>query len=137
MQIEKNMYIRTKKGYIAKIKEIHDDYYALDKKILSLSTVYSEEELELNDIILKEDIKKASYNIIDLIEVDDIITLKGDDDVYKILSIPDKEIDNDDFYLVYEGREFEDIKISPKLMSKNIKSIVTKEQFKNMEYKVK
>ena len=128
MQIEKNMYIRTKKGYIAKIKEIHDDYYALDKKILSLSTVYSEEELELNDIILKEDIKKASYNIIDLIEVGDYVNgfkitrISGDFEPFVEALYRYIKNDNNIIYIFYE---------------EDIKSIVTKEQFESMEYKVK
>ena len=134
MKIGKGMYIRTKKGEIAKIESIEKDIGYKNMEYITLDRNLPFEDYRFH--IYKEDIKKASYDIIDLIEVDDIITLNGDDDVYKILCIPDKEVANDDFYLVYTGREFEDIVISPKDMKKNIQTIVTKEQFNNMEYKI-
>ena len=85
----------------------------------------------------EEDIDKSSPNIIDLIEIGDIITFKDDYVVYNVIALPDNEVGLDIFYLAknYDG-ETEDISISKEQMEKYIKSIVTKEQFESMEYKV-
>ena len=117
-------YVRTKHFGINKIKGFYSD-------------VYYDYIMVNDDLIKKEDIIKSSPNIIDLIEVGDIITFKEDDDVYKVICIPDKEVGLDIFYLAknYDG-ETEDISISKEQMEKYIKSIVTKEQFESMEYKV-
>lgn len=82
-------------------------------------------------------VKPPSPNIIDLIEVGDIITFKDDEDVYKVIGRPDKECALEVFYLAkkYDGNT-EDIMVYPDEMKKYIKSIVTREQFENMEYKV-
>lgn len=89
-------------------------------------------------IFVSEDmIDKASHNIIDLIEVGDVITFKEDKDVYRVLQIPSKEWEFEDFYLVknYDG-ETEDIFVKYDYMKEYINSIVTKEQFESVQYKV-
>ncbi len=140
MKLEKGMYVRTNRGIIDKIllveyaEEKRQEYpnhpsksYWRDKIFLSKEGYWR----------TSQNIIKASYNIIDLIEVGDVITIKDDDDVYKILQIPSKEWDFEDFYLVknYDG-ETEDIFVEYEEMKEYINSIVTKEQFKSVEYKV-
>ena len=128
MKLEIGMYVRTKREGIG--------------KIISLSIGEEDEccfiELSKRRTGIKEhNIVKASHNIIDLLQVGDIITFKEDEDVYKILQIPSKEWDFEDFYLVknYDG-ETEDIFVQYEEMEKYIRSIVTKEQFESMSYKV-
>ncbi len=145
MKLKEGMYVRTDKGYISKIKELKkhytkgkrlvdsystkevvENYLLLDGKqcefiesiSYSIPPCYpSDEELEK----IKSHIKKASYNIIDLIEVGDYVNgmqvsrICFDEDGERILN----------FY----GSILE-------LINEDIKSIVTKEQFSQMEYKV-
>lgn len=114
-------YVRTKYG-IAKITKI------------DLNVNACEIDRQLNDFyfVLNENIIKSSPDIIDLIEVGDYVNgdrvkaLKGDIESHKINNEDDviyTEYIND--YDEWCGFEEEDIK-----------SIVTKEQFKSMEYKI-
>lgn len=109
MKLEVGMYARTKEGKIFKINEtnvVGKNYYL--------------------DIRETREIIKASYNIIDILEVGDIISFYEDIDNYKkqyVIGIPDlitldeikDKITNDDIRLV---------------------SILTKEQMEQMAYKV-
>ena len=112
MQIEKNMYIRTKKGEISKVFAIQES-----GRILT------------NDFwCYKDKVTKASYNIIDLIEVGDYVNgfkitrISGDFEPFVEALYRYIKNDNNIIYIFYE---------------EDIKSIVTKEQFESMEYKVK
>lgn len=67
----------------------------------------------------KENVVKASYNIIDLIEVGDYVNGYYVEDVLKT------------FVNVAVGSNYFQ---SPTIYEKDIKSIVTKEQFENMKY---
>lgn len=75
--------------------------------------------------VFTEDIIKSSYNIIDLIEVGDYVN------GYKVYSGGKKHFD---YILTWDDVESYYMKIP--LFSVDIKSIVTKEQFKQMVYKV-
>ena len=117
-KLEVGMYVRTKYG-IDKIKFISEVMVGLDET-LSLSL---EKELEE---VLKRDILKASHNIIDLIEEGDYVNGK------QVIRI------NTDYIFDY-SEEFKMIYFSENdyIYSKtDIKSIVTKEQFESMSYKV-
>ena len=73
-------------------------------------------------------VKKASYNIIDLIEVGDLVTIKSkycDEDIYQVVE-KNKQVVG--LVCFQEGIMYVD--------NDDIKSIVTKEQFESMEYKV-
>ena len=127
-------YVRTNDGLIGKIINFIDeptDYY-FNCYVTDLPDKKWEDKYitEYNNI-------KISPSIIDLIEVGDIITLDSDDNIYKVGGVPNNEVGLDIFYLDknYDG-ETEDISIYPKDMKKHIKSIITKEQFESMEYKV-
>lgn len=108
-------YVRTEDGKIAKVIDIEESltFAGYEKRITTDKFKYSS-----RDTII---IKKSSPNIIDLIEVGDYVN--------------GKEITGVDEYtkqLTYEYGE-----TTMYIGSENIKSIVTKEQFESMEYKVK
>ena len=72
-KLESNMYVRTKQGYIAKFKEYDEifDVLRFETPIFLRSWVpcdYMQKERFMNRYFLK-----ASYNIIDLIEVGDYL----------------------------------------------------------------
>lgn len=110
MEIKVNDYVRTKEGYICKILKLNEPRY-------------DDGYLDFNDIdslrIYKPNVVKSSPNIIDLIELGDYVNGKeidfiGKDGVYS-------NYDNAQYYYCEE---------------KDIKSIVTKEMFEQMEYKI-
>lgn len=76
----------------------------------------------------KENVIKASYNIIDLIEVGDYVNSKKIVDVGCLINGPRKGTKVIDYYITPSAVSY--------LENKDIKSIVTKEQFKNMEYRI-
>jgi hypothetical protein len=116
-------YVRTDSGLIAK-------YIGIDKKYewhlfdgnIQWFYEYYREDIDFEDWkeFIEKDVVKSSPNIIDLIEVGDYVN--------------GKEITGVDEYtkqLTYEYGE-----TTMYIDSENIKSIVTKEQFEAMEYKV-
>lgn len=119
MKIEPNMYVRTKDGRISKVIQIKRDielnlkFYCFEENIISVNY----EECELKRII-----SKASYNIIDLIERFDLVN--GHLVICKMYenekNIPTIVKCVGDYYFEEE----------------DIKSILTKEQFEGMSYKV-
>ena len=72
----------------------------------------------------RKDIIKASYNIIDLIEIGDYVNH------HRVVDI---ESNNEDktLYLYVDTLEYNEV-----VYQSDIKSILTKEQFESMEYKV-
>lgn len=146
-KLEKGLYIRTDKGFISQIKEF-EKHYTKGKRLVTSSEVKEVDENYLSlsgdqcDFIdsidysippcypsdeeiekIKRHIIKASFNIIDLIEVGDVITtinLCGE--VTKI----DKE-NNKIYTTCYDGEYCH---------KEDIKSIVTKEQFESMSYRI-
>ena len=119
MKLEPNMYVRTNCGYICKIININD--------FREPSMKYGVEASYLKDIMFIEDddILKASHNIIDLIEVGDYVN--GE----KVDYIDDCDGAMREYYYDYE-----DASIDVGHYFEEIKSIVTKEQFSSMEYKL-
>lgn len=150
MKLEVGMYIRTDKGFIAKVKEfkhhytkgkrsedgysvkeVAENYLSLDGNQCrliesidySIPPCYPSDE-ELDEI--KSHIVKTSYNIIDILEVGDIISFYEDIDNYKkqyVIGMPDL-ITLDE--------------IKDKITNDNIRlvSILTKEQFEYMGYRI-
>ena len=121
-KLEVGMYVRTDKGRIGKVLtepyEYKDDYNQLFK---------FSNDIEYSWDMDFEDILKASHNIIDLIEVGDyvnghLVTKISKD---KFIWLEGYSIDRTWHYVDYIN-EFGD----------NIKSILTKEQFSNMEYRI-
>lgn len=116
MELKEGMYVRTKKGMIAKI---------VSKENVS-GSLHREEIVFILDngnrlALHSQKVVKASNNIIDLIEVGDYVN--G-------LLVVDK-------YYDYANKEW---RLNDRngliCTDKNIKSIVTKETFESMEYKI-
>lgn len=132
MKLEVGMYVRTKYG-IFKIRKITKDlaYWKHEKRVIELDRNISEYNYRYS-FYKDESIFKGSKfkdNIIDLIEVGDYVN------GYKVLRVHiDKEKNTWTIILDNETPRFliaDNIKsVSP------IKSIVTKEQFESMSYKV-
>lgn len=117
MKLEVGMYVRTKQGYIAKFKEYDEifDVLRFETPIFLRSWMpcdYMQKERFVNRYFLK-----ASHNIIDLIEVGDYVN------GYKVRGTSVSTLLLDNFNMI-------------KIEDYEIKSIVTKEQFESMSYKV-
>jgi len=119
LELEAGMYVRTKEGYICKILKLNEPYQ-------------DDGYLDFNDIgspkIQEKNVVKASYNIIDLIEVGDYVNGNCVDRAkYR-----------------YAGKNFIDFEDDVNadsgyvnaLLEEDIKTIVTKEQFNAMKYEV-
>ena len=115
LELRENMYIRTKDGIIAKVDYIDDNTIFFDKE---LYRIYGDsiDFLEKDDL---ERIIKASYNIIDILENGDYVN------GCKVIKNTLK--DGGNIVIVQGGNCF---------TNEEIKSILTKEQFEQMAYKV-
>ena len=128
--LEPNMYVRTKEGFIAKIQSINEDSGGIDCDS-SVKTMYEEHysclwggEVEL--------VVKSSHNIIDLIQVGDYVNGS------KVVDISIIGKDKEKWVWV-EQMEDTDNKYGDDYVGYNneqIKSIVTKEMYSSVEYKV-
>ena len=133
MEIEVGEYVRTKNGVIAKVENI-ETYYA-DKVYWFDKVIYRDYEdgiEHLYDYKLEEYILKRSKNIIELIEEGDFVNGKQ---IECILETSIKVKDVAERILCFET----DFPIEKGLRTYHncdIKSIVTKEQFKNIEYRL-
>lgn len=145
MKLEVGMYVRTENGVIEKVNRICDGHTAdnvfvwlhpcRDGRIIIVDDF---EEIKFRDLNSGCFVKKEpSFNIIDLLEIGDIITFKNDADVYKIIGVPNEKKACKFFYL---AKEFdggtEDIIVGYEYMKESINSIVTKEEFERVQYKV-
>ena len=111
MNLEVGMYVRTNNGEIGKIRVIIDNMV-----FINTNQYYS-------------NVVKASHNIIDLIEVGDYVNGT------QITFVKQQDICGDevlDYQHIYYGNFGALIEI----FECDIKSIVTKEQFESMSYKV-
>ena len=128
MKLEPNMYVRTKCGYICKIINIIININDFREP----SMKYGVEASYLKDIMFigDDDILKASNNIIDLIEVGDYVNKLPVEDYYTRY---DEEKDD---YIKIGIITLEDYWKGTFTSVEDIKSIVTKEQFSSMEYRL-
>ena len=126
MKLEVGMYVRTKWGYICKIININD--------FREPNMKYGVEANYLKDIMFigDDDVVKASYNIIDILEVGDYVNgSEVLDFEYKLI----KGNDNfTNFAVVTENCYLENT--DSWIIEQNIKSVITHEQMEQMEYKV-
>lgn len=127
LELKENMYVRNCYGRIAKIEYIEDNIAYCDNWLYQsyedhITFINLNDEEDINEIL------KASYNIIDILEVGDIIR-------YRIDKVP----------LETKGYLTGVIDIADEEMIESIKEdknyhvlqILTKEQFEEMSYKVK
>ena len=105
-------YVRTKSGYLRKIIAIYNNYVEVDDKCFNS---YANVQIE------NDNIKKSSSNIIDLIEVGDYVNGYRVDDINENLIYCCEDF-VEDYCVIFEKED--------------IKSILTKEQFSQMQYKV-
>lgn len=115
-EIKEGEYIRTKQGYIAKVEDIEENIIMCDSDIYGdyeiAPVLVGEEQIKL--------ITKHSFNIIDLIEANDYVN------GHKVRRIDDKiTIWIETGTNLYCG-----------IYAKDIKTIVTKELFNSVMYKV-
>lgn len=115
MELKKEMYVRINTDMreicidIGKIKQINQD------------TIYVEMDNKLPISFSKSEISKSSSNIIDLIQVGDYVN------GYLVI---EKDINNELRYIDLKDRNMKYVKYL------DIKSILTKEKFSSMEYKI-
>ena len=135
MKLEVGMYVRTDTGIIEKLEGIHkqnktnNTIIKLNKmgggKYTHIVDFNSEFEKEFDKNFSRGNVIKSSHNIIDLIETGDyvngkrVIEVNFNANEEKYIRL---DFDNQDYRSCYFENE--------------IKSIVTKEQFKQMQYKV-
>ena len=127
MKLEVGMYVRTDEGIAKVIKKRKNPYgeetiFILDKPYMYHFTDFLRTAEDLIDINFEEDtsqIKKASHNIIDLIEVGDYVNGR------KVIK---NCLEDGGNIILFENGFC--------ASNEDIKSIVTKEQFENMSYKV-
>ena len=116
LELRENMYIRTKDGIIAKVDYIDDNTIFFDKE---LYRIYGDSInfLEKDNL---EKIVKASYNIINILEVGDYVN------GVEVINIDDEWITTSD----------KQVPILKSIANGMIKSVITHEQMEQMAYKV-
>lgn len=123
MKLEVGMYVRTNEGIIAKILNIKDGYAWCDNVLEKVPdegySFYENDYFNIDNEVDLDKIKKASYNIIDILEIGDYVN------GCKVIKNTLKEGGN--IVIVQGGNCF---------TNEEIKSIITKEQFEQMAYKV-
>lgn len=112
MKIEVREYVRTYEGHIGKIVDLDID--------VGICLDNLKEPLTIDMIV------KHSKNIVDLIEIGDVLKIKEDNSICYI------GLEKDETTLTYQ-------EIIDEIKNNKIKllAIVTKEKFRNIEYKIK
>lgn len=123
-KLEVGMYVRTKDGIITKVDYIDDETIYFDKDIYRFYGA-GIDFLEKDNL---ERIKKASFDILDLIEAGDIVVNESNNK-QEVLLI-DNELMVKNTGLIYDNNYYLPIK------SIAIKSILTKEQFESRSYRI-
>lgn len=117
MKLEVGMYVRYKRVSMGYYIEPVDKIGKIINRV-NESDIY---ELDNNNNIFENDVVKASYNIIDILEVGDYVN------GLKVIDIVENDIYISDYYAEsYIGI----VKV------KDIKSIVTREQMEQMSYRI-
>ena len=123
MKLEVRMYIRTKKG-IYKINDFINNAYT--QKFTYV------DNLGVSNFLDKNQVVKASHNIIDLIEVGDYVN--GSEVMEADWINENGEYEEGLAFPMYASDDLEVIENWLPLRCVDIKSIVTKEQFESIKY---
>lgn len=115
-----NEYVRTEKGSIGKFKSYGID--DVDEKIVYFKNNKGTTCVDENEIV------KHSPNIIDLIEIKDLIKFRN--------KLPNSLEDEEMIIHIFDNDTLEEIKQAVEREEIEILSIVTKEQFSNIEYRL-
>ena len=128
-EIKVGEYCRTKYGYIAKIPEI-DNYIWFNQKINNESgmAVYELSKIEFTNLVVIH-----SKNIIDLIENGDYVNGEKVVDIFEMFNNEEKFIGKR-LLTEYRRAQYTGIDNRYYTYEQDIKTIVTKEQFKSVEY---
>lgn len=130
MKLEVGMYIRTKKYGIHKISEI-DERKTIYKYICDYRPHEDGDGTYTYSIYADKDILKANHNIKYLIEVGDIVEVEFDNNnginKFEVVGV---DVETNEIGIFKDDYSIHIVDI------KNIKSIVTKEQFEAIQYKV-
>lgn len=125
MKLEVGKWCRTEKGTIFKIIGGNVDMWEIDIDYSYLSKCENEDynsyAYNKNNSLFEDLVFKSSYNIIDILEVGDYVNGYYVEDVLKT------------FVNVAVGSNYFQ---SPTIYEKDIKSVVTKEQFESMSYRI-
>ena len=146
MKLEVGMYVRTDEGMAKVINKRKNPYgeetiFMIDKPFIYHFADFLKTSEDMIDVNFEEDtsqIKGASHNIIDLIEVGDYVNGYYIEDIEEVGYEYDNGFKANERVLRTNIIEFDNIyPIGRKGIRQNeIKSIVTKEQFSAMEYKL-
>lgn len=119
MKLKVGQFARLKSGYICKIININD--------FREPNMKYGVEANYLKDVMFigDDDVVKASYNIIDILEVEDYVNGQI------VTQIIPNNRKKEPSTMIYTGTNY-----YVGLYDENIKSIVTKESMEQMAYKV-
>ena len=119
MKLEVGQFARLKSGYICKIININD--------FREPNMKYGVEANYLKDVMFigDDDVVKASYNIIDILEVGDYVNGS------KVVEV-DFDAEEEKYIRIDKAQDG----LKTILRNNDIKSIVTKEMFSSMEYKL-
>lgn len=135
LELKENMYVRTKDGHVDKIIKINND--SLNGRIIQVKNGeldYCMGYTDFTDLFPSSHYTKASFNIIDILEVGDVIKLFMEDDIdeedtniFELIAINynDNEIGvfNSDFQIEFFPIE-------------NLRGVLTHEQMEQIAYKV-
>lgn len=121
LELKENMYVRTKNGKIGKLM----GYMAFNENKIAILTNTTEKGIKITPVIDKDAIIKASYNIIDILEVGDYVNGQKIINIIPIDICGNEILDNQHIF-TKDGEIFEN----------EIKSIVTHEQMEQTAYKV-
>ena len=148
-EIRVNDYVRTDRGYITKISDFKEHYtkgkrLGLKEEVVENFLLLDDKQCEIIDSIdysippcypsdeelekIKSHIIKSSPNIIDLIEYDDVLKIMYEEKEYvcKVVNVSG-----------VKGLQLTStLSVGLGVVGAYIKSIVTREQFESMEYKV-
>ena len=137
MKLEVGMYVRTDDGYIAKYDNSKHNcsgkYYGFASTIRDLRWEEYDDDCFLWESELKN-IIKASNNIIDLIEVGDYVN--GNEVMEADWINENGEYEEGLAFPMYASDDLDVIENWLPLRCVDIKSIVTKEQFESISYRV-
>lgn len=122
MKLEVGQFVRLKSGYICKIININD--------FREPNMKYGVEANYLKDVMFigDDDVVKASYNIIDILEVGDYVNGQKIVDIGCLTNGPRKGTKVIDYYITPNAVSY--------LENEDIKSVITHEQIEQMAYKV-
>lgn len=116
------MYVETKLHYIRKIIKVIENYEEFD--VYEVDKEFRESEnYESTEILYPDEVVKSSDNLIDLIEVGDYVN------GFKVASVDKGKYS----VFIEEPKDY----VWQCLWNEDIKSIVTKEQFESISYKIK